>query len=93
MVILKAKIYNSGWIGMAPQGWQLQVSLNGWKTDEIGQEWLETQLIPLTRGRMRGPWIMLLMDGHGSQITPNFDGNVSKTTLFQFSPFKFASAA
>ncbi|EED24000.1 conserved hypothetical protein [Talaromyces stipitatus ATCC 10500] len=51
----------------------LNVSDNGWTTDKIGLEWLKTHFIPLTDGRTLGKYRMLILDGHGSHLTPEFD--------------------
>ncbi|EED21402.1 conserved hypothetical protein [Talaromyces stipitatus ATCC 10500] len=53
-------------------GWAVP-SDNGWTTDQIGLEWLKTHFIPYINGRTVGKYRMLILDGHGSHLTPEFD--------------------
>jgi hypothetical protein len=73
-VIFKAKKnVRLGWFDELPDDWRINISDNGWTTDQIGLEWLKTHFIPLTRGRTLGTYIMLILDGHGSHLTAEFD--------------------
>lgn len=49
------------------------MSANGWTTDIIGLRWLRKVFIPATNGRTRGGYRLLILDGHGSHLTPEFD--------------------
>jgi hypothetical protein len=49
------------------------VSNNGWTTNEIGLRWLQKIFIPYTNSRVRGRFRLLILDGHGSHLTPQFD--------------------
>ncbi|EED24197.1 conserved hypothetical protein [Talaromyces stipitatus ATCC 10500] len=55
-------------------GWALP-SDNGWTTDQIGLEWLKTHFIPYINDRTMGRYRMLILDGHGSHLTAEFDQN------------------
>jgi hypothetical protein len=46
---------------------------NGWTTDEIGLRWLQKVFIPATTGHTVGRYRLLILDGHGSHLTPGFD--------------------
>ncbi|EED15968.1 conserved hypothetical protein [Talaromyces stipitatus ATCC 10500] len=73
-VIFKAKKnVRLGWFDELPDDWRINISDNGWTTDQIGLEWLKTHFIPLTRDRTLGTYIMLILDGHGSHLTAEFD--------------------
>ena len=72
-IIFKAKGYTKGWLDSSlPIGSRIEVSQNGWTTDEIGLRWLQTLFIPATQ-RSQGAWRLLILDGHGSHLTPQFD--------------------
>ena len=46
-IIFKAKGYTEGWLdNNLPLGSRIEVSQNGWTTDEIGLRWLQTLFIP-----------------------------------------------
>lgn len=73
-IIFKAKGYTEGWLhSTLPIGSRIEVSQNGWTTDEIGLRWLQTLFIPATNQRSQGAWRLLILDGHGSHLTPQFD--------------------
>ncbi|EED16700.1 transposon, putative [Talaromyces stipitatus ATCC 10500] len=73
-IIFKATtFYQQGWFEILPQDWRLNISKNGWTTDEIGLQWLQKHFIPHTTSRTKGRYRMLILDGHGSHLTPQFD--------------------
>ena len=73
-IIFKAKGYTEGWLDSSlPIGSRIEVSQNGWTTDEIGLRWLQNLFIPATNQRSQGVWRLLILDGHGSHLTPQFD--------------------
>jgi hypothetical protein len=73
-IIFKAKAYiQEGWFDTLPDDWRLDISNNGWTTDEIGMKWLTKLFIPITNARTTGRYRMLILDGHGSHLTPQFD--------------------
>ena len=53
-------------------GSRLTVSKNGWTTNEIGLWWLKSHFIP-NIGKRVGKYCLLVLDGHGSHLTPEFD--------------------
>jgi hypothetical protein len=73
MVIFKGKFIIEGWSDMLPDDWQFQVSDNGWTSHEIGLRWLQKVFIPSTFSRLKGKYRLLVLDGHGSHLTPKFD--------------------
>jgi hypothetical protein len=56
-----------------PPDWRVKVSANGWTTDKIGLRWLTNCFIPATTARTKGSFQLLVLDGHGSHLTPKFD--------------------
>ena len=72
-IIFKGKVYIEGWFNDLPDNWRFEVSPNGWTSDEIGLRWLQKLFIPSTSSCMKGQYRLLVLDGHGSHLTPNFD--------------------
>ncbi|EED13708.1 pogo transposable element, putative [Talaromyces stipitatus ATCC 10500] len=81
-IIFKAKKYTRlGWFEDLPDDWKINISDNGWTTDKIGLEWLKTHFIPLIDGRTSGKYWMLILDGHGSHLTAEFDHTCTKNNI------------
>jgi hypothetical protein len=74
-IIFKGKVHIEGWYedDALPRDWRIEVSANGWTTDKIGLQWLQKLFIPATTGRTVGRYRLLILDGHGSHLTPQFD--------------------
>ena len=49
------------------------MSPNGWTTDEIGLQWLTKVFIPTVSVQRKGTHALLILDGHGSHLMPEFD--------------------
>jgi hypothetical protein len=83
MILLKAKTYQGSWFedSSIPRDWRLQTSPNGWTTDEIGLDWLINHFEPHTRHRTVGNYRMLVLDGHSSHLTPQFDNFCSQHSI------------
>ena len=71
MIILKGVMHQKSWYESVP--WRIGVSDNGWTTDELGLTWLKKVFNPNTQGRTVGKYRLLIMDGHGSHVTAEFD--------------------
>ena len=54
------------------KGARLTMSPNGWTTNTIGLWWLKHHFIPNIGTRV-GKYCLLVLDGHGSHLTPEFD--------------------
>ena len=82
-IIFKGKIHIEGWYQdeALPHDWRIEVSPNGWTTDEIGLRWLQNLFIPATNGRTAGDYRLLVLDGHGSHLTPQFDKVCSENNI------------
>jgi DDE superfamily endonuclease/Tc5 transposase DNA-binding domain/helix-turn-helix, Psq domain len=75
MIIFEGKVHISTWYedSPLPKTWRIAVSENGWTTDELTLEWLREVFEPQTRSRTVGRYRLLILDGHGSHMTPEFD--------------------
>ncbi|KAI9045201.1 Pogo transposable element [Aspergillus affinis] len=82
-VIFKGKVHIEGWYQdtKLPRDSRIEVSPNGWTTDEIGLRWLQNLFIPTTTGRTTGRYRLLILDGNGSHLTPQFDQICSKNNI------------
>jgi hypothetical protein len=74
-IIFKGKVHIEGWYQdhTLPPDWRIEVSQNGWTTDEIGLQWLQKVFIPATTSRTVGRYRLLILDGDGSHLTPGFN--------------------
>ena len=72
-IIFAAVNHQSLWYYDLPENYVLSVSKNGWTTDELGIEWLQKVFEPTTAPRTIGRYRLLILDGHGSHATAEFD--------------------
>ena len=72
-IIFAAVNHQSLWYCDLPENYILSVSKNGWTTDELGIEWLKKVFEPSTAPRTMGRYRLLILDGHGSHATAEFD--------------------
>jgi hypothetical protein len=74
-IIFKGKVHIEGWYAeqAIPGNWHIKTSPNGWTSDEIGLYWLQHVFIPATNNCTVGRYRLLVLDGHGSHLTPQFD--------------------
>lgn len=75
MVILKGKVHQSTWYEhcQIPPDWIIALSPNGWTSDQLGLTWLKDVFEPSTSTKTIGKYRLLVLDGHGSHATPEFD--------------------
>jgi hypothetical protein len=71
-MILSGKVHQASWYDELPLDWTIGVSGNGWTTDELGVEWVK-HFNQHTAARTAGVYRLLILDGHGSHATPEFD--------------------
>ena len=71
-VILAGKLHQASWYQGLPADWVIAVSDNGWTTDELGFAWLK-HFDSCTKTRTTSAYRLLIIDGHGSHATPEFD--------------------
>ena len=55
-IILKGKVFIESWFDNLPDDWRIEVSPNGWTSDEIGIRWLEKLFIPSKIARTKGKY-------------------------------------
>ena len=75
LVIFEAIMHQAAWYkdDIIPHDWSIGVSANGWTTNEIGLYWLTQVFDKHTKDRTIGRYRLLILDGHGSHVTPKFD--------------------
>ena len=74
MLFRSGKVYLSTWyITNLPSKWTIVLSKNGWTNDKLGYHWLTEIFDPYTRNRKVGRYRLLILDGHSSYITPEFN--------------------
>jgi len=76
MVINKGKVHLNIWFDAhlgVPEDWVIAYSNNGWTGDNLGLIWLQKVFIPAIEGRVIGIWSLLVMNGHGSHCTCQFE--------------------
>ena len=71
-VILYGKVHQSSWYRDLPLDWTVGLSENGWTTDQLGVEWVK-HFNQHTAARTAGVYRLLILDGHSSHATPEFD--------------------
>ncbi|KAG9186004.1 hypothetical protein G6011_02560 [Alternaria panax] len=71
-VILSGKVHQASWYNGLPPDWIVGVSDNGWTTDELGFEWVK-HFNQHTASRTAGVYRLLILDGHSSHATLEFD--------------------
>jgi len=73
LVIFKGAGLHSTWfpVDNAPD-WHYTVSENGWTSNDIGLQWLETKFLPESTPDDPSDWRLLICDGHGSHATIDF---------------------
>ena len=71
-IILAGKLHQAAWYRALPGNWAIVVSDNGWTTDELGYKWIKHFNLH-TESQTKGAYRLLILDGHGSHATPEFD--------------------
>lgn len=72
-LIFKGRCHLSAWYSDdVPHDWVFAVSDNGWTTNELGFQWLQ-HFEKHTKDRTMGVWRLLILDGHQSHVSAEFD--------------------
>jgi DDE superfamily endonuclease/Tc5 transposase DNA-binding domain len=72
-VIFKGKHIQSNWFQQgAPTDWMIATSPKGWTSNGLALNWLQRHFEPHTRPRNKNKYRFLILDGHGSHLTPEF---------------------
>ena len=80
-MIFKGKVFVESWFDGLPDDWRFEVSGKEWISDEISLRWLEKLFIPSTSSRIKGKYRLLILDGHGSHLTPKLDEICEKNDI------------
>jgi DDE superfamily endonuclease len=83
MIIFKGVMHQSTWYENTtlPSNWVIGVSENGWTNDKLGLTWVKDIFNPYTQGRTIRKYRLLVLDGHGSYVTPEFDRFCSENSI------------
>ena len=73
LIIFEAVMHQAAWYKDIPHDWTIGVSDNGWTTNEIGLIWLKEVFHKHTKDRTVGTHRLLVLDGHNSHVSPEFD--------------------
>ena len=82
--IFKGKLHINRWYqdDALPKDWRIEVNPNGWTSDQIRLKWLQNIFIPATNGGcITGKYHLLVLDGHGSYLTPQFNQIYSENDI------------
>ena len=83
MIILAGKMHQAAWYenNTLPYDWTIGVSENGWTNDNLGLLWLQQIFNKYSQPRTIGQYRLLILDGHGSHATPEFDRFCSENSI------------
>jgi hypothetical protein len=81
IIILKGVMHQKSWYEAVPSDWTIGVSENGWTTDESGLAWLKEVFNKHTQSRTAGKYRLLILDGHGSHVTAEFDQYCTQNSI------------
>jgi len=73
LIIFNAIMHQKRWYDWILDNWSIAVSENGWTNNEIGFTWLKSTFDIHTKHCTVGRYRLLIFDGHGSHVTPEFD--------------------
>ncbi len=71
-LVLSGKVHQAAWYRLYPSTWTIAVSESGWTSDEIALKWIQ-HFETHTKTRTKGVYRLLILDGHHSHCTPEFD--------------------
>lgn len=72
-IIMAGKKHQSQWYSVIPEEYRISMSDNGWTNDGLGFEWLQEIFEKHTISQTAGRYCFLILDGHSSHATTNFD--------------------
>lgn len=85
-IIVAGKTHLASWYRdrQLPGNWVIQLSDNGWTTNEIAVKWLQ-HFDKHTRGRIKGTKRLLILDGHESHHSMEFDNWCKENNIIPLS--------
>lgn len=85
LIIFSGKVHQSQWFQELRHhgcsSWKIATSETGWTNDEIGLWWLQEVFNPGTKRFTKGRYHLLILDGHHSHNTPEFDEYCTKNDI------------
>lgn len=83
VVIFKGKSVQLQWFSKEfSEDWYVKASENGWSSNSIALEWLESVFIPETAPNDASEARLLVSDGRGSHSTPEFMWQCFQNNIF-----------
>jgi DDE superfamily endonuclease/Tc5 transposase DNA-binding domain len=81
-IIAPGKVHLRYWYDESslPKDMVVALSENGWTNDDLGLQWLK-HFDKHTKDRVIGTHRLLILDGHGSHITPEFDNYCTENRI------------
>ena len=75
LIIFEAVMHQAAWYenSLLLYNWSIAVSENGWMNNQIGLTWLKTVFNKHTKDCSVDQYRLLILDGHGSHVTPEFN--------------------
>jgi hypothetical protein len=71
-IILPGRVHQSNWYKDLSPDWVIALSDNDWTNNQLSLEWVK-HFNTHTETRTKGTHRLLILDGHGSHATPEFD--------------------
>jgi hypothetical protein len=81
-VIAPGKVHLRYWYDQSslPKDMVVALSENGWTNDDLALQWIK-HFDKHTKDRVIGTYRLLILDGHGSHITPEFDNYCTENRI------------
>jgi len=81
-IIFEGKVHQSSWYRTGiPHDWVIGLSENGWTDKVLSYKWLTEVFDKHTRNRIVGKYRLLILDGHSTHFTPEFDDFCRKNMI------------
>jgi hypothetical protein len=73
-LVVKGRFHLASWYSehQIPDDWAVKTTPNGWTDNETGLDWLQ-HFDKHTKGRRMGGYRMLVLDGHESHVSAEFE--------------------
>ena len=85
-VIVKGAFHLAHWTTESsfPHNWVIKPTANGWTNNETGLDWIK-HFDKHTRSRQKGAYRMLIIDGHESHLSADFDDYCKENNIIPVS--------
>ncbi|KAK8092163.1 uncharacterized protein PG998_015176 [Apiospora kogelbergensis] len=85
-LIVRGQYHLSSWASECdlPRNWVIKPTLNGWTDNETGPEWIK-HFDEHTKGHRKGRYRLLILDGHESHISAEFEAYCKNNDIITIS--------